>query len=189
MATTRASVSYYGHENDLNTVAGQQRVSTFAVALASPLPKIIIPVNGRTVTLVPFAKSVAGSSISAAEANFQPTNQIVDFYVDSITPTTGKFRVNFEDVEQGADHDMDAIVIYEYSVSGSNVTVTLTSEYAAGGIVQHMGYVISGTTHDGIYLEVRDADTAAGTDTDYYLDTKDTFTGHAARHARMEQCC
>jgi len=171
------SVSYYGHENDLNAAAGLQRVSTFAVALASPLPKIIIPVNGRTVTLVPFAKSVAGLGISAAETNFQPTNQIVDFYVDSITPTTGRFRVNFEDVEQGADHDMDAIVIYEYSISGSTVTITLTSEYAAGGIVQHMGYVISGTTHDGIYLEVRDADTGAGTDTDYFLDTKNTFTG------------
>lgn len=171
------SVAYYGHENDLNPAAGQQRVSTFAVALASPLPKIEIPVNGSTVTLVPFAKSVAGSGISAAEADFQPTNQIVDFYVDSITATTGRFRVNFEDVEQGADHDMDAIVIYEYSVSGSNVTVTLTSEYAAGGIVQHMGYVISGTTHDGIYLEVRDSDTGANTDTDYYLDTRPGFTG------------
>jgi len=175
-----ASVAYYGHENDLNAAAGPQKVSTFAVALASPLPKIQIPVGGgRTVTLVPFAKSVAGSSINAAEANFQPTNQIVDFYVDSIAAdgSSGRFRVNFEDVEQGADHDMDAIVIYEYSVSGSTVTVTLTSEYAAGGIVQHMGYVISGTTADGIYLEVRDTDTAANTDTDYYLDTRPGFTG------------
>lgn len=173
-----ASVAYYGHENDINPATGDQKVTTFAVALASPLPKISIPVNGRTVTLVPFAKSVAGASINAAEANFQPTNQIVDFYVDSITPTSGKFRVNFEDVEQGADHDMDAIVVYEYSVSGSNVTVTLTSEYAAGGITQHMGYIISGTTRDGIYLEVRDqrnGDVAG--DVDYYLDTPPTFTG------------
>jgi type IV pilus assembly protein PilY1 len=80
-------------------------------------------------------------------------------------------------VEQGADHDMDAIVIYEYLVSGGNVTVTLTSEYAAGGIVQHMGYVISGTTNDGIFLEVRDTDTAVASDVDYYLDTPPTYTG------------
>ena len=104
-----ASVAYYGHENDLNAVAGHQKVTTFAVALASPLPKIAIPVNGRTITLVPFAKSVAGCEHFDAEANFQPTNQIVDFYVDSHHATTGRFRVNFEDVEQGADHDMDAI--------------------------------------------------------------------------------
>jgi type IV pilus assembly protein PilY1 len=183
-----ASVAYYGHEHDLSALTGDQKLTTFAVALASPLPKIEIPVNGRTITLVPFAKSVAGSGISAAEANFQPTNQIVDFYVDSITPTSGKFRVNFEDVEQGADHDMDAIVIYEYSVSGSVVTVTLTSEYAAGGIVQHMGYVISGTSNDGIFLEVRDKDTDVANDPDYYLDTQRHVHRNAARHARMEQC-
>ena len=67
--------------------------------------------------------------------------------------------------------------IYEYSVVGSTVTITLTSEYAAGGIVQHMGYVISGTTSDGIFLEVRDSDTAVGTDVDYYLDTPPTYSG------------
>jgi len=172
-----ASVAYYGHEHDLSALTGDQKLTTFAVALASPLPKIEIPVNGRTITLVPFAKSVAGAGISDAEANFQPTNQIVDFYVDSITATSGKFRVNFEDVEQGADHDMDAIAIYEYSVSGSTVTVTVTSEYAAGGIVQHMGYVISGTSNDGIFLEVRDKDTDVANDPDYYLDTPSTYSG------------
>ena len=40
--------------------------------------------------------------------------------------------------------------------------VAVTSEYAAGGIIQHMGYVISGTTQDGTYLVVRDRDTRRG---------------------------
>ena len=56
-----ASVAHYGLTTDLNTAAGSQKAQTFAVALASPLPRIEIPVNGRTVTLVPFAKSVAGA--------------------------------------------------------------------------------------------------------------------------------
>ena len=64
--------------------------------------------------------------------------------------------MNFEDVEQGADHDMDAIATYEYSVVGSTVEVTVTSDYAAGCIIQHLGYVISGTDADGTYLVVRD---------------------------------
>ena len=34
-----------------------------------------------------------------------------------------------------------------------------------------MGYVISGTTADGTYLVVRDVDTCAGRDVDYFLDT------------------
>jgi len=175
-----ASVAYYGAKTDINSVTGSQKVSTFAVALASPLPRIEIPVNGRKITLVPFAKSVGGSvsgqNISASTSGFQPTNQIVDFYVDSLTASSGKFRVNYEDVEQGADHDMDAIVQYEYTVKADNtVDIKLTSQYAAGSIIQHIGYVISGTTRDGIYFEVRDTDTATGSDPDYYLDTPDGY--------------
>lgn len=68
---------------------------------------------------------------------------------------------------------MDAIVRYEFWVlEGNTVKLTLSSTYAAGGIIQHMGYVISGTEgQDGVYLDVRDSDTSAGSDPDYYLDT------------------
>jgi type IV pilus assembly protein PilY1 len=175
-----AAVAFWGNTRDVNSVAGNQRVQTFAVALASPLPRIEIPVAGRRVTLVPFAKSVGGFGISGAQGGFQPTNQIVDFYIESMADdmSSGVFRVNFEDVEQGADHDMDAIVSYTWVVNGDGtVTVTLNSTYAAGGIIQHMGYVIDGTTRDGTYLEVRDLDTSAGSDPDYFLDTTPTMTG------------
>jgi len=168
-----ASVAYYGWLNDVNSVDTPQKVHTYAVALASALPKINIDVNGKIITLVPFAKSVGTSNrINRAEGEFQPTNTIVDFYVESLTPTSGTFRINFEDAQQGADHDMDAIVKYSYQVNPDNtVTITLESIYAAGSIQQHMGYVISGTTADGTYLEVRDTDTSAGSDPDYFLDT------------------
>lgn len=168
------SVAYHGRTNDVSDTADdEQNLNTFAVALASPLPKINIPVNGRTVTIVPFAKSVDGCL--GADGAFKATNQIVDFYVERLDATSGSFRVNFEDVEQGADHDMDAIVRYEYAVSGNTVEIRLTSEYAAGCIEQHMGYVISGTgSTDGIYLEVRDADTSEASDIDYPLDTPNT---------------
>lgn len=183
-----ASVSLFGQENDINPVKGEQNIDTLAVALASPLPRIEIPINGKVVTVVPFAKSVGGSSggasISSQAGQFQPTNQIVDFYVETIANTGpgnvdesinsgrpyGKFRINYEDVEQAADHDMDAIVEYEFIVNANNqLVINLNSTYAAGGIKQHMGYVISGTTADGTYLEVRDVDTVS--DPDYFLDT------------------
>ncbi|RLB20368.1 MAG: hypothetical protein DRG71_09830, partial [Deltaproteobacteria bacterium] len=168
-----AAVAYYGHTQDLNGEQGDQKAETLAVALASPLPRIEIPVGDHTITLVPFAKSVGGClGIDGTEGRFQPTNTIVDFYVEEITSTSGTFRINFEDVEQGADHDMDAIVEYEYHVNADNsVTITLTSQYAAGCIIQHIGYVISGTTQDGPYLEVRDSDTSNSSDVDYFLDT------------------
>ena len=178
-----ASVAYYGHTTDMSSVTDDQLVNTFAVGLASPLPRIEIPIGDNLITLVPFAKSVGGYGISADQDDFQPTNTIVDFYVETIEPTHGKFRINYEDVEQGADHDMDAITIYEYQVVdntgnpvddpalGVSVKIKLTSEYAYGSIIQHSGYIISGTTQDGTYLEVRDKDTGASSDPDYFLDT------------------
>jgi len=180
------SVALYGKKTDLHTIEGEQNVDTLSVALASPLPRITIPVSGKIVTLVPFAKSVGGSGISSAQGAFQPTNQIVDFYIETIVNTNagnmnstinggrpyGLFRINYEDVEQAADHDMDAIVEYIFTVNASNqLEVELNSTYAAGGIIQHMGYVISGTTTDGTYLDVRDEDTAAANDPNYFLDT------------------
>ncbi|WP_395321209.1 pilus assembly protein [Variovorax sp. UC74_104] len=57
---------------------------------------------------------------------------------------------------------MDAISRYIVSLQADGtVKVDMLSEYAAGGIGQHMGYVISGTTQDGMYLEVRDKDTGS----------------------------
>ena len=187
-----ASIALFGKETDIHTTAaGEQNVDTIAVALASPLPKIEIPVNGQTVTIVPFAKSIrflknGVERISQTLGHFQPTNQIVDFYVHSVEniPTANEnmnvnggrpsinFSINFEDVEQGSDHDMDAMVEYKVEVNADNkVVVELTSTYARADIVQHIGYVISGTTVDGTYLEVRGQDTAAADDKDYFLDT------------------
>ncbi|MGD8985048.1 MAG: Calx-beta domain-containing protein [Desulfobacteraceae bacterium] len=180
-----ASVAYHGRTQDINPVEGDQNVLSYMVGLASPLPRINIKVGTQNITLIPFGKSVYWSSnrILPDYGAFQPTNTIVDFFVEEIDHTYGRFRINFEDVEQGADHDMDAIVVYEYQVidaggnpvsdpaDGTGVRITLRSEYAAGGIIQHIGYVISGTTQDGTYLEVRDSDTASGSDVDYFLDT------------------
>ncbi len=172
-----ASAAYYGRINDMSSAEGTQNVYTYAVALTSPLPEINITVNDNVITLIPFAKSVGGClGVDGTEGGFQPVNQITDFYVEQITDTTGTFRVNFEDVEQGADHDMDAIATYQYSVDedANTVEIQVTSDYAAGCIQQHMGYVISGTTEDGTYLVVRDLDTSSGSDTDYFLDYPNT---------------
>ncbi|MCB1776268.1 MAG: hypothetical protein KDI50_02420, partial [Candidatus Competibacteraceae bacterium] len=186
-----ASIARYAYQNDLRAdLGGQQNIQSFSVALASPLPRIEIPVgDGHRITLVPFAKSVGGGyGIIADQGQFQPTNTIVDFFVETFanTDTAGsdedstvnegrpyvKFRINYEDVEQGADHDMDAISVYEAKVNADNtLTVSLLSEVASGSIIQHMGYVISGTTADGSYLDVRDTDTGTGSDPVYFLNT------------------
>lgn len=179
-----AAVAKWARTNQVNSLSSVSKIQTFSVALASPLPKISIPISSgsKSITIIPFAKSVSGSgkdgSISTS-TTFQPTNQLVDYYITTIknTDTSNKdtsvnggrpyyqFMINYEDVEQGADHDMDAMAQYTVSLNSDNtVTVQVDSTYAAGGIVQHMGYIISGSTADGTYLVVRDYDTSEATD-------------------------
>lgn len=156
-----------------------ERVRTYSVALASPLPRIEFPIGNNTVTFVPFAKTAGGTFGGGAQ---KPTNTIVDFYIEEFVNLPGQdvdteinegrpyavFRINYEDVEQGNDHDMDAIVRYEVKANADGtVTMSLSSEYAAGSAIQHMGYVATGTTADGVYLEVRDRDTAAASSPAY----------------------
>ncbi|MFZ1840043.1 MAG: PilC/PilY family type IV pilus protein, partial [Dokdonella sp.] len=178
-----SAVARFARANDLSTVTGQQNLSTYAIALASPLPRIDFPIGGGKITLLPFAKTASGTFGTGTR---KPTNTIVDFYVEKIANLPGQpsdstvnggrayaiFRINYEDVEQGNDHDMDAIVRYLIVANADGtVSVSLGSEYAAGSADQNMGYVMSGTTQDGVYLDVRDTDSGTGSFLPYALNT------------------
>lgn len=184
-----AAMAYHAKTVDLRgDIQGTQTIDTYAVALSSPLPRIEAPVGTQKISLVPFAKSVGGSSISATKGNYQPTNQIVDYYVEQIANSAGptgpdydatvnggryyaRFQINYEDVEQGADHDMDVIAEYTIEVTAANkLKVTVKPTYQAGGIQQNMGYVISGTTKDGVYIVAQDE----GSNPKYYLNVPAT---------------
>jgi type IV pilus assembly protein PilY1 len=166
------SVSYFGSQNDLQPdISGDQSVGNFTLALGSPLPTIDVQVGGNEVTFAPFAKTVGGCGYTLSTTNpYAPTNAIVGFVVEHVSPTSGSFRVSFEDMEQGADNDMDALSRYEYEVVDGEVVFKITSLQASGCYIQHLGYTVSGTKSDGVYLLVRDADTNAGNDRDFRLD-------------------
>jgi len=186
-------------------------ITTYSVAFASPVPKINISNGSDEMTVVPIGTSVSGClstysacanrctltynpggkglTISGCSSNaYCPSNQIVDFYVEEIAPDKGRFRINFEDVEQGADHDMDAIIIYEYcvgtacspAISNSQAKVTVTSSYASGCIDQALGFVVSGSTADGTYLPIKDGDVPNFSDGD----TPGTVAGMATTWTR-----
>ncbi|MCS7137167.1 MAG: pilus assembly protein PilY, partial [Candidatus Caldarchaeum sp.] len=123
-------------------------IETFSVALASPVPDINVKVGNRFVRITPIGKSVSGCvdvhtacasrctltrdatgnlRITNCQANaYCPSNQIVDLYVEQVNYdannnlTYASFSINYEDVEQGADHDMDAVVRYIIQPVGSN---------------------------------------------------------------------
>lgn len=164
------SVARFGRITDINAAANEQKLSTYSIALASPLPRIEVPVGtaGQKITLVPFAKTVSGTFGGGTR---KPTNTIVDFYIQQLANFPGQtrdntvngglpravFRINYEDVEQGNDHDMDTIARYEVNAkTDGTVDVQVISEYAAGSANQYMGYVLSGSNADGIYLEICD---------------------------------
>ncbi|MBB6598680.1 PilC/PilY family type IV pilus protein [Luteimonas sp. MC1825] len=180
-----ASVSSFGARTDLRPgLAGTQSAQTYAVALASPKPDIAFPLGGRTIRIVPFGKTVNGCQTNTNSAN-QPVNQIVDFYVETIANFNGddgsginggrpyaEFRVNYEDIEQGNDHDMDAIVRYVVTATGSNsLTVGIKHEYGATCAVEHIGYTISGTTQDGLYLDIQSGSVTTRSDNRNPLNT------------------
>lgn len=183
-----ASVAKYGRETGVRIsngagTTGVGNVDQISVALGSVIPRIEFTYGGRKVSLVPFSKSVGGESISQAVGAFQPTGLITLLYIDQIynthTSNTNagvnggrpyiRFMASFSDMDQGGDNEADANVYYTLSVdAGGTLTVQLDSYYEAGSIQQNMGYIISGTTRDGVYLEVADQ-----TDNPvYYLDTR-----------------
>lgn len=194
-----ASLAYHAKTSDLRATGstalqGTQTVDTYVVALTSPLPKIEARLpNGRVISVVPFAKTVSGSGVSSTKGNYQPTNQIVDFYIEKIANSGAadadssvnggryyaEFQINFEDVEQGGDHDMDAIARYVVQANANNtLSVNVIPTYQAGGMQQHMGYVISGTNRDGVYLVARDETTSPA----YFLNVP---PGRSAGHCDM----
>jgi type IV pilus assembly protein PilY1 len=169
-----AAVAYYANTNPITSI-GAQKVQTFSIALSSTLPRIQMPVGNGTITLVPFGKVTNGV-----------TEQITGFYIDSMFNMPGQpsdptvnngraqavFRVVFDDCGQGCDYDMDAIVLYTVAVNATGtLDVTLQTAYSVSSAESHMGYTISGTTSDGIYLEV----TGGGNGNQHYaLDTPGT---------------
>ncbi|HEX2769520.1 MAG TPA: PA14 domain-containing protein, partial [Geobacteraceae bacterium] len=175
-----AALAYFG-KTMFKTKTGKPDLTTYAVAMSSPVADLKIKAGSNTVTMVPIGKSISGClgvqgscidkcTTTTVDANgihlsgcatdaFCPSNQIVNFFVDDIRYNSDKdviyasFRINYEDVEQGADHDMDAIVKYEICTQaakdaglgscvtdlGSNLEVKLSSDYAAGCIDQVLG--------------------------------------------------
>lgn len=197
-----AALAYYG-KTKFAEKTGKAAVNTFVLALSSPFADIKVKAGGRYVNVVPVGKSISGAlgvkescadkctvniganglTLASCQASaFCPTNTLVDFYIDDLKYNNSndiiysKFRVNFEDVEQGADHDMDAIATYEictqaaadagYGSCGGTLSgdlrITVNSDYGAGGIDQALGFIISGTTADGTYLVVKDNDVGSG---------------------------
>jgi type IV pilus assembly protein PilY1 len=190
-----ASVAKFAREQGVTITNGtttqNAKIDTVSVALGSVIPRLEFSYAGKSVSLVPFAKTVGGCSNSASAAvaapnGFQPTGLVTGFFFDRVANTVPgnadatinggrpfmRFMVSFSDMDVGGDNEADANVYYTVSVNSSGqLNVRLDSYYTATCAVMHLGYVISGTTKDGVYLEVK---SAGSSNIRYYLDTPGT---------------
>lgn len=155
-----AGLAYYAHVNDIRpstltggrALTGTQKVDTYAVKMATGSPIIEIPVpgsaTGQKVTLLP-------SCIDNNKADYGCT--MVDFKI--IQPHTvvggvgtGKFLVIWEDSLQGNDYDLDAGGTISYTITPTQITISTAITLQNLGYSIGHGYVISGTTQDGLHI-------------------------------------
>ncbi|MFA7059395.1 MAG: hypothetical protein WC156_01100, partial [Pedobacter sp.] len=174
---------------DINIKAGENNVKIVPVGKTVRVNGVTtnkcLGYNGCTYS----TEAISGRLIfkDCPSDSFCPTNSLVGWFINDIKYNDKneiiymKFRQNFEDSEQGADYDMDAIATYEICTSaaatlgygscgslkqelvGNKLQINVTSSYAAGGADQVLGYYITGTAPDengkpteGTYYVVRD---------------------------------
>lgn len=121
-----AAIARWAKFNDVNPIKDTQKVDTFAVALASALPKIEIPVTVagtlKKVVIVPYARASGNQG------------GLYRMFVEEVANTTDsnvnagrnggrpyyRFRVIFGDAEYSGDLDMDAQTLYEVSLTADD---------------------------------------------------------------------
>lgn len=86
-----AAVTHHAATTDCNTANSTQSMLSYMVALSSPYRKSAFPLAGQIVTMVPFAKSVGGSSINAAKATFNQQTPLSTFSLKKSRPPQAHF--------------------------------------------------------------------------------------------------
>lgn len=180
---TSAAVSYFAKNKGFPVPGGKtQTADSYFVTFASPAPTIVFTYNGNTITVVPFAKTIDGLGADRSKGKYQPTDPIVDVYVRSVANTSAanadtsvnggrpfmQYNIIYEADEQGNDFDMDVNSLYTlYIDSTGKLVVEVQVIFESTGSNQNVGYVISGSTADGIYLVTTDKTEALS----YFLNT------------------
>jgi type IV pilus assembly protein PilY1 len=147
-----AAVAHYGRITDLNSAAGDQKPSTFVVALANPLPQLTVDFDsGQSVTISPVARSETN------DAAAKPTNcSYVKARLLGQNATSTTLEVDWEDSYQGNDFDKDWIQRIKWTkLSSTQLAVETWIFNKNAGNNCFLGYVISGTTADDLYRDLK----------------------------------
>jgi type IV pilus assembly protein PilY1 len=157
-----AGLAYFANQNsirsDLDDSDGQEadiRVKTYGVALSPAQPIIEVPVPGTTdqkVILLPacmeFRDGGARHNGNCAMVDFRIVQQHTEFDGKG----AGKFVVLWESAQFGGDYDHDMAGVISYVIDSTHIEVTTEVYGALTGGIHGFGYVISGTTQDGLHI-------------------------------------
>jgi type IV pilus assembly protein PilY1 len=164
-----AGLAYYANQNSIRddlveedgVTEADVRVKTYGVALSPAQPVINVPVPGgdEQVVILPACMEFRTDSNFTSGRRHNGNCAIVDFRI--VEPHTvvgnvgtGKFLVLWESAQHGGDYDQDMGGIIRYSVNGVTDEITVITEVygASTGGIHGFGYVISGTTQDGLHI-------------------------------------
>lgn len=142
-----AGLAWYAKRLDLRpslgSSASKQNVTTFVVALDSGLPEIKVG---------PFSVQPACFN---NDSGIKKPCKLVNFRQIYKTATTAKYAFSWEDSMQGGDNDEDADGTLEYTYNSGANTLTMTTQVLFSSTPNDLqiGYTISGSSDDGLYLE------------------------------------
>jgi type IV pilus assembly protein PilY1 len=138
----------------------EYQINTYGVSLTDALPRIKIHLDnnfedGPTVVIVPACRNRGTNGDSyLGNCALVALKVIEDPVPASKLPngvlSAGSYFVSWEDTEQGGDYDVDAAGIIRYERRASEIVVETKLLYNGTPDVLEFGYVISGTTTDGI---------------------------------------
>jgi type IV pilus assembly protein PilY1 len=154
-------------------LAARQPLNTYTIALAESLPDFSIPVgsSGKVITFLPFCQANSNGGAALGDAGWRACS-MGDMEVEAGTNNTaGSFKFVWDDSTWGNDHDMDGVDHVRYCVGAAcnayagqngmpatpatnNLYIKVASLTAAAGNAIKYGYTISGSTADGVVMNV-----------------------------------
>lgn len=182
-----AGLAHYAKTTDLHAPGagtigqGDQKMTTYAVATASPIPNLTFTVGGNEVQLIPTFYDDDDSS----------KGELVDFQICQPTDAywiteqgngyTSCFDILWDDAEYGWDYDLDIRYHIYVKTTSTEITVKVRGLYAAAGHLDYAGYLISGVSNPGEYNDIKCGGSAGFSDCDRYDGNEDpvkerTFT-------------
>lgn len=141
-----AGLAHYAYTNDIRPLTGDQVVKTYGVAMAPAVPRIEIPLPGKTKSAVTI--------LPACENTTEPGRcQLADFKIISqdVAAGTGSFLIEWDAAAQGSDYDTDISGVLSYTITTTQIKVSTKIFAQSSSRKTAFGYIISGTTKDGFH--------------------------------------